>query len=1004
MAKGIKGIVLKIGGDTTELSNSIDSAYKSTGALQTELTKVEKALKLDPKNVTLAQQKMDILKSSVTETETKLKLLKDAQNRAAEAFAKGELSEAQYREIGRQVAEAERKLGTLKTQLGQVESKWSAVGKSMQDAGEKLTKVGDKMTTVGNGMTMGITAPILAAGAGLTKLSVDAGKMADEMITLSTKTGISTDELQKMSYAARFIDTELETMTGSMVKLTRNMDSAREGTKKQKDAFADLGVEYQNTDGTLRDSKTVWLEAIDALGKMGNETDRDAIALNLFGKSAQELNPLIKAGSGELERYGIEAENVGAIIDTETLGSLGALDDKMQQLTAKTEVAKAELGAAFIPVLEDLTPILTETLIPALQSAAEWFGNLDEDTQKTIITVAGVAAAAGPLVSTLGTVTSTVGGLTSGIGKLMAKGTGMAGLSAILTGPVGTVALVAAFAGALYIAYQNSTKLSEEAQKVVDGLDRAKEGYQDTSDEIKINSDVALTLVDSLEKLRNKTDKTAGEKVKMKGIIDQLNKIYPDLNANYDEEKDLVNLTTSELEDYVDAKKQQLELVAQEEYFTQVLKDRAEAQALAAKAEREYNEAVEKRKSASMYGMASTTAFGAEDAAFKKMQDAQLALQTAEDAVKSAEAVYDKSAEEINKSVKKMAGDVEDGAGDQIYANENLTDEQKKLYAEQVKNEEAAFKERKAIRDQYQRDFESSKQKHLNSMGGLDDLGIQKTKLTAAEIKKNLEQQILDFAAWRASIKSLAEKVPDDVMQELITLGPEMLPVIQELNGMTDVQLAEWVRVWREKSAAATQATRDELGPVPSITSEKVQGLVNAIQAKKEAARQAAANVAKAAKEGFEGTSAYGAGHSFTQGYINGMWSKVPFVRSTASNIGLAALSTLKRTQMSQSPSKLTEQLGVYFGEGYVEGIKSEIGSAKVAASDMVNGAADGLRSLSGGLDWANNPSNLDMPSVAGGGVSNVNVAQLVVREEADVKRVATELYALQKRAEMRLA
>lgn len=1002
MAKGIKGIVLKIGGDTTELSNSIDSAYKSTGALQTELTKVEKALKLDPKNVTLAQQKMDILKSSVTETEKKLGLLKDAQNRAAEAFAKGELSEAQYREIGRQVAEAERKLGTLKTQLGQVESKWSAVGKSMQDAGEKLTKVGDKMTTVGNGMTRGLTAPILAAGAGLTKLSVDAGKMADEMITLSTKTGISTDELQKMSYAARFIDTELETMTGSMVKLTRNMDSAREGTKKQKDAFADLGVEYQNTDGTLRDSKTVWLEAIDALGKMGNETDRDAIALNLFGKSAQELNPLIKAGSGELERYGVEAENVGAIIDTETLGSLGALDNKMQQLTAKTEVAKAELGAAFIPVLEDLTPILTETLIPALRDAAEWFGNLDEDTQKTIITVAGVAAAAGPLVSTLGTVTSTVGGLTSGIGKLMAKEGGIAGLSGLLTGPLGTVALVAAFAGALYIAYQNSTKLSEEAQKVVDGLDRAKEGYQDTSDEIRTNSEVALTLVDSLEKLRNKTDKTAGEKVKMKGIIDQLNKIYPDLNANYDEEKDLVNLTTSEIVDYVAAKKQQLELAAQEEYFTQALKDRAKALALATKAEQEYNDAVADRKSGIVKPL--VNGYLPEEDAFKKMRDAQLALKTAEDAVKSAEAVYDKSAEEINKSVKKMAGDVEDGADDQIDANENLTDEQKKLYAEQVKNEEAAFKERKAVRDQYQRDFESSKQKHLSSMGGLDDLGIQKTKLTAAEIKKNLEQQILDFAAWRASIKSLAEKVPDDVMRELITLGPEMLPVIQELNGMTNTQLAEWVRVWREKSAAATQATRDELGPVPSIASDKVQGLVNAIQAKKEAARQAAANVAAAAKEGFEGTSAYGAGQSFAQGYINGISSKIPVVADTAGALARTALSTVKITQMSRSPSKLTEQLGVYFGEGYVEGIKSEIGSAKVAASDMVNGAADGLRSLSGGLDWANNPSNLDMPSVAGGGVSNVNVAQLVVREEADVKRVATELYALQKRAEMRLA
>ena len=164
------------------------------------------------------------------------------------------------------------------------------------------------------------------------------------------------------------------------------------------------------------------------------------------------------------------------------------------------------------------------------------------------------------------------------------------------------------------------------------------------------------------------------------------------------------------------------------------------------------------------------------------------------------------------------------------------------------------------------------------------------------------------------------------------------------------------------KSAAARKKRRNR----PNIASERVQGLVNAIKPKKrkEAARQAAANVAKAAKEGFEG-HAYG-GQSFAQGYINGISSKIPVVADTAGALARTALSTVKITQMSRSPSKLTEQLGVYFGEGYVEGIKSEIGAAKVAASDMVNGAADGLRSLSGGLDWANNPSNLDMPSVAG--------------------------------------
>ena len=93
------------------------------------------------------------------------------------------------------------------------------------------------------------------------------------------------------------------------------MKGVQDGTKLQVEAYEKLGVTVTNADGSLRDSQTVYLEVLDALGKMSNETERDALAMQLMGRSAQELNPLIKAGKDELKRYSDQAVEMGVVID-----------------------------------------------------------------------------------------------------------------------------------------------------------------------------------------------------------------------------------------------------------------------------------------------------------------------------------------------------------------------------------------------------------------------------------------------------------------------------------------------------------------------------------------------------------------------------------------------------------------------------------------------------------------------------------------------------------------
>ena len=115
-------------------------------------------------------------------------------------------------------------------------------------------------------------------------------------------------------------------------------------------AFNTLGVKTVDSNGNLRDSQAVFDDVIDALGKIENPVERDALAMQIFGKSAQELNPLIKAGSDELARLAQEAHDVGAVMDEETVAGLEAFDDTVASIQAGVKGMLGTLAGQFLPV------------------------------------------------------------------------------------------------------------------------------------------------------------------------------------------------------------------------------------------------------------------------------------------------------------------------------------------------------------------------------------------------------------------------------------------------------------------------------------------------------------------------------------------------------------------------------------------------------------------------------------------------------------------------------
>lgn len=347
---GIKGLVLEIAGNTSPLVNSLKQADTALKNTNTALKAVDKALKLDPTNVELLAQKEALLGNAVSETKDRLETLKQAAEEAAKGLEEGTVTQEQYAQLTAEIATTEQELKKLEQGGEEVAESGEKASRSWEGFGDVVAKAG----AVAAAGIAALTTAAVAAGKALIDCTTGGAEFADEMLTLSSTTGVSTETLQEWSYAAELIDVSVDTMAGSLAKTTRAIAAVADGSQGTIDTFDRLGVSALDSSGNMRDSEDVFMDIVDALGTIENETERDAIAMELLGKSAQDLNPLIEAGSDTLRELGEEAHEAGYVLDGDTLSAFGAFDDQMQKLQLGTTAAKNALGTVLLPVLSSL--------------------------------------------------------------------------------------------------------------------------------------------------------------------------------------------------------------------------------------------------------------------------------------------------------------------------------------------------------------------------------------------------------------------------------------------------------------------------------------------------------------------------------------------------------------------------------------------------------------------------------------------------------------------------
>lgn len=462
MAGNVKGITIEFRGETTKLSSAIRQIDKETRGLDKELRNINTALKFNPTSIDLWRQKQTVLGEKIKESQEKLKLLKNEQARMDASGV--DKNSAEYRNLQREIITTESKLKTFKGQLKEVGNvKLRAVSEQFKQLGTNLTNAGQAMV------------PLSAAGAAVAGslgiLAVKSGQAADDLNTLSKVTGVSTQQLQLYKAGADLVDVSVETIAKSQQKLTKSMSSAAGGTGKQAEAFKKLGVSVTNADGSLKSSDQVFNEVIKALGGVSNETERNALAMTLMGKSAMELNPLIEDGGKTYEQLAqTMAANNLKFVDQETLDGANRFNDALDTLKASGLATLQTLGTQLASYL---APAM-ETIAGALEKVLGWLSQLSPQTLTIIGVIASVIAVIAPLLLFLGKISFAISSITGLMSTL--------GLSfGAIAGPIGiAIAAIAAVIAIGVLLYKNWDKIKAAAKALFDKIKTTFESIKTT--------------------------------------------------------------------------------------------------------------------------------------------------------------------------------------------------------------------------------------------------------------------------------------------------------------------------------------------------------------------------------------------------------------------------------------------------------------------------------------------------------------------------------------------
>lgn len=454
MAGYIKGITIEFSADVQRLNDGLKATQKIINRTQTELGQIDRALKFNPGNTTLLNQKFDALKRNVGETRAKLNELEKLQ---AQMKADGiDENSAAYRELEREIIKTKDQLKNAEKAV----KDFGSVAKQQALAVANQFKVaGEKISAIGQTMSMKVTAPLVA---GFTLSAKYASDLDENMNKLDVAFGRNAQAVKDWATTANnqfglsmVQATDAASAFGALGKgIGLSESEAAQMSTTLAGLSADLGSYFNvGVDESAKALEGIFTGESEALKKFG------VVMTDTNLKQFAEDQGLVYSALTQTEktqlRYNYVLEKT-----KDAQGDFSRTSDGTANSIKIFQAALQDLASSFGT---ELLPIITP-IIQKISSLIQKFGELSPTTKKIIVILGLIAAAIGPLLIVFGA-------LASAIGTIIPIAIAVGGAIAAISAPV--LAVVAAIAAAIAIGialYKNWDTIKAKAKAFVNAV------------------------------------------------------------------------------------------------------------------------------------------------------------------------------------------------------------------------------------------------------------------------------------------------------------------------------------------------------------------------------------------------------------------------------------------------------------------------------------------------------------------------------------------------------
>lgn len=330
----------------------------------------------------------------------------------------------------------------IKNLQSQLEQMKSDIKKTSDDSKKDIAQIGAQFAAVA------ASAAVLVKAVQSIGSTIDAfAQKSDRIDKVSQSLGLTRDTFQELDYAFKQNGASLDNFGMGMKSLQEITTKAASGSKT---AFDKLGISVKNANGTLKSQDQILTETLSAFNNMQQGVEKSSLATDIFGRSAQELMPVLNQESGSIDDLRTRAHDLGLVLSNEDVDAGVKFGDTVSDMKDAFSALAQSAFAPFLKLLTDIAKKITDIIT--------WFNNGSTAANVIKAAIISITAAAAGLITVFMIMPTAVTAIATAFKILTA---------AMASNPIGAIAVVitAVLIPAIIYLYKNWDKVCVYIQK-----------------------------------------------------------------------------------------------------------------------------------------------------------------------------------------------------------------------------------------------------------------------------------------------------------------------------------------------------------------------------------------------------------------------------------------------------------------------------------------------------------------------------------------------------------